>query len=123
MSFFVRRLSDWHNDGPIAATLGNFDGVHLGHQALLGALVSGAAQRKLPSVVITFAPTPNQYFAKQKIEMVQSLRDRVVALRQAGVDRVLCLPFNPKIAGLSPERFVKDILVDILGVRYFCRWT
>lgn len=101
------------------ATIGNFDGVHLGHQAVLGQLSGKAAELGIPSVVITFEPQPQEYFAPETAPpRLTRLREKLKALVRYSVDRVLCLGFDQKLAALSADDFIKTILVDGLGVRY-----
>lgn len=102
-----------------AATIGNFDGVHLGHQAVLGQLSERAGALGLPTCVITFEPQPREFFAPQSAPArLTRLREKLLALRRFSVDRVLCLRFDSHLAGLSAAEFVKVVLVDGLGVRY-----
>lgn len=101
------------------ATIGNFDGVHLGHQAVLGELAEKGAELGLPTVVITFEPQPQEYFDRGEIPpRLTRLREKLKALRRFSVDRVLCLSFNPKLAALSAEAFVEQIIIKGLGVKY-----
>ncbi|MBI5462140.1 MAG: bifunctional riboflavin kinase/FAD synthetase [Gammaproteobacteria bacterium] len=102
-----------------AATIGNFDGVHLGHQAVLGQLAERAAALHLPTTAIIFEPQPQEYFSpEQAPPRLTRLREKLVALRRFSIDRVLCLSFNRALAELSAEQFVQRVLVDGLGVRY-----
>ncbi|MFA7387279.1 MAG: hypothetical protein WCZ87_06415, partial [Thiohalobacteraceae bacterium] len=102
-----------------AATIGNFDGVHLGHQAVLGQLAERAAELGLPTTVVIFEPQPQEYFAPtQAPPRLTRFREKLVALRRFSVDRVLCLRFDRAFAELTAEEFVRRILVDGLGVRY-----
>ena len=101
------------------ATIGNFDGVHLGHQAVLGQLAEKADELSLPSLVITFEPQPQEYFAPERAKpRLTRFREKLKALPRYGVDRVLCLRFNQALASLPADEFIKQILVDGLGVRY-----
>jgi riboflavin kinase/FMN adenylyltransferase len=101
------------------ATIGNFDGVHLGHQAVLGQLAEKADELLLPSLVITFEPQPQEFFAPDKATpRLTRLREKLKALPRYGVDRVLCLQFNQALASLPPDEFIKQILIEGLGVRY-----
>lgn len=101
------------------ATIGNFDGVHLGHQAVLGQLAEKAAELDLPSVVITFEPYPQEFFAKSAVPpRLTRFREKIQALRRFSVDRVLCLPFNRTLSETSAQDFIQRILVEGLGVRY-----
>lgn len=102
-----------------AATIGNFDGVHLGHQAVLGQLAERAGELRLPTTVIVFEPQPQEYFApEQAPPRLSRLREKLTALRRFSVDRVLVIRFDRDFAALSAEQFVQRVLVDGLGVRY-----
>ena len=107
-----------------ALTIGNFDGVHRGHQAMLALLSSEARQRGVPSCVMVFEPHPRNYFAQQhkKPELaparIATLRDKLAALHACGIDQCVVLPFDQRIAAQTPESFIQDTLVTGLGVRY-----
>ncbi len=84
------------------ATIGNFDGVHLGHQAVLGQLSEKAAELRLPSVVVTFEPHPQEYFGREQAPpRLTRFREKIQTLRRYAVDRVLVLPFNRRLAGYA----------------------
>lgn len=101
------------------ATIGNFDGVHLGHQAVLGQLAEKAAAMCLPTTVITFEPQPQEYFSQGDIPpRLTRFREKLKALQRFSVDRVLCLAFNRALAEMEAEAFIRDVLVDGLGLRY-----
>ncbi len=101
------------------ATIGNFDGVHLGHQAVIGQLAEKADELCLPAVVITFEPQPMEYFRPEAApSRLTRFREKIYALRRYAVDRVLCLHFNRKLASLSPEAFIQQVLIEGLGVKY-----
>ncbi len=101
------------------ATIGNFDGVHLGHQAVLGQLADKAAQLGVPTAVITFEPQPQEYFSHGDIPpRLTRLREKFKALRRYSVERVLLLPFNRALAEMEAEAFIQRVLVEGLGVRY-----
>ncbi len=101
------------------ATIGNFDGVHLGHQAVLGQLAEKAAELGLPTVLITFEPQPMEYFVPDKVPArLTRFREKILALQRYSVDRVCCLSFNDKLAKLSAEDFIEQILIEKLGVKY-----
>ncbi len=105
-------------DHGCVATIGNFDGVHVGHQAVIAQLQKQAKALQLPSVVITFEPQPQEHFARQAAPpRLTRLREKLYALHGLGVDRVLCISFNTRFSLLSAERFVQQILVDGLGVK------
>ena len=101
------------------ATIGNFDGVHLGHQAVLGQLAEKAAELNLPTLLITFEPQPMEYFIPDKVPArLTRFREKILALQRYSVDRVCCLSFNDKLANLSAQAFIEEILVEKLGVKY-----
>ena len=107
-----------------ALTIGNFDGVHRGHQAMLALLQNEARQRGVPSCVMTFEPHPRDFFAGQlnKPEIaparIATLRDKLAELQACGIAQCVVLPFNQSLAALSPDDFVQQMLVQGLGARY-----
>ncbi len=107
-----------------ALTIGNFDGVHRGHQAMLALLHNEAQHRGLPSCVLTFEPHPRDHFARLagKPQLaparIATLRDKLSELERVGVDQVVVLRFDTRFASLSPQSFVDDVLVRGLGARY-----
>lgn len=116
-------IRGFHNLQPrhrgCVATIGNFDGVHLGHQAVLGQLAEAAGRLSLPTVVITFEPQPQEYFgATAETPRLTRLREKLQALRRYSVDRVLCLPFNRRLADWSAREFIDKLLVEGLDVKY-----
>lgn len=99
------------------ATIGNFDGVHRGHQAVIGQLLEEAGRRGLPSTLITFEPLPHEFFMGVKAPArLTALRERLQQFARLGVDRVAILRFDATLAGLDAGRFVQRTLVDGLGV-------
>jgi riboflavin kinase/FMN adenylyltransferase len=107
-----------------ALTIGNFDGVHAGHQAMLALLRAEAQRRHVPSCVLTFEPHPRDYFAKKLQQpglapaRVGTLRDKLEGLAECGVDQTIVLPFNAKLAAQPPEHFIRSVLLQGLGARY-----
>jgi riboflavin kinase/FMN adenylyltransferase len=107
-----------------ALTIGNFDGVHRGHQAMLALLRSEAQHRGVPNCVLTFEPHPRDFFARRagRPELaparISTLRDQLRELERCGVEHVVLLRFDAVLAALAPEAFVDDVLVRGLGVRY-----
>jgi riboflavin kinase/FMN adenylyltransferase len=107
-----------------ALTIGNFDGVHRGHQAMLALLKNEALHRGVPSCVMTFEPHPRDYFAAvaRKPELaparIATLRDKLSELAQCGVDQCIVLPFNAALSSRPPQSFIDDVLVHGLGVKY-----
>ena len=104
--------------GRCALTIGNFDGVHRGHRALVDRVVARARENDLTSCVLTFEPHPREFFAGEAAPArITRLRDKLELLAQTGVERVHVARFDARFAALAPERFVEDVLVDGLGVR------
>ena len=107
-----------------ALTIGNFDGVHRGHQAMLALLTSEARHRGLPACVMTFEPHPRDYFAAlaHKPELaparVATLRDKLSELERCGVDQAIVLRFDRSFAAQTPQAFIDDVLLRGLGTRY-----
>jgi riboflavin kinase/FMN adenylyltransferase len=107
-----------------ALTIGNFDGVHRGHQAMLALLNNEARHRGVPSCVMTFEPHPRDFFAKQHQQpdlapaRIATLRDKLNELAACGVDQCVVLPFDQAFASQEPQAFIEDVLVKGLGVKY-----
>ncbi len=107
-----------------ALTIGNFDGVHRGHQAMLALLRSEARHRDVPSCVLTFEPHPRDFFARRagRPELaparIATLRDKLGELERCGIDHVVLLRFDDHLASLAPDDFISTVLVRGLGVRY-----
>ena len=107
-----------------ALTIGNFDGVHRGHQAMLALLSSEARHRGLARCVLTFEPHPRDFFAgrsgqpAQAPTRISTLRDKLQELERCGVDQVVVLRFDERLAALSPQAFVDEVLLRGLRARY-----
>ncbi|CAN1567873.1 RibF FAD synthase [Burkholderiaceae bacterium] len=107
-----------------ALTIGNFDGVHRGHQAMLALLNSEARHRGVPSCVMTFEPHPRDFFASKLSQpdlapaRIATLRDKFNELSACGVDQCVVLPFNHAFASQQPQAFIEEVLVKGLGVKY-----
>ena len=107
-----------------ALTIGNFDGVHRGHQAMLALLRSEARHRGVPSCVMTFEPHPRDFFAGLQHNpdlapaRIANLRDKLEELRACGIDQCVVLPFDQAFANQQPQAFVDEVLLKGLGVRY-----
>lgn len=115
----LRRCNSRSGHHDCVATIGNFDGVHLGHQHVLSQLADKAKEFDCPSTVITFEPQPLEYFAPQTAPArLMRLRDKIQVLQRQEVDRLLCLRFNPALASMSHQEFIERVLVKGLGVRY-----
>lgn len=107
-----------------ALTIGNFDGVHRGHQAMVALLKSEARHLGVPSCAVTFEPHPRDYFAAvaRRPELaparIATLRDKLGELDRCGIDHCVVLPFNAGLASKSPDEFISEVLLSGLGARY-----
>ena len=107
-----------HHQGCVL-TIGNFDGVHLGHQSVLRQLIEKAKQLNLPATVMTFEPQPLEMIIGDKAPArLTRLRDKYAALKDQHIDQLLCVNFNSKFAALSADEFITQLLVNKLGVKY-----
>ncbi|HEX4842174.1 MAG TPA: bifunctional riboflavin kinase/FAD synthetase [Limnobacter sp.] len=101
-----------------ALTIGNFDGVHLGHAALFARVVKAAQSEGLVPTVVTLHPHPKEFFSNSfKLDRISTLRDRVIEMKRCGIEQVCILPFHSGTAGLSPEAFVDEVLVKLLNAK------
>lgn len=99
-------------------TIGNFDGVHLGHQRLMDALIKSSRELKLPSLFITFEPHPTEFFSPENpAARLMRFSEKWNEIKKYDVDYFCCLKFNAALAKLSAEDFVKNILVDQFGAK------
>jgi riboflavin kinase/FMN adenylyltransferase len=104
---------------PSAVAIGNFDGMHLGHQAILKSIQEKAQSKGWKSVVILFEPHPKEYFVPNlPPSRLMRLTDKLVFLSGLGIDTVICLKFDEKLANLSATHFIEKILIDRLKVGY-----
>jgi riboflavin kinase/FMN adenylyltransferase len=105
--------------GRCALTIGNFDGVHRGHRALVDRVIARAREAKLTSCVLTFEPHPREFFAGEAAPArITRLRDKLDLLGQAGIERVHVARFDARFAALPAERFIEEVLVRGLGTRW-----
>lgn len=101
-----------------AVTIGNFDGVHLGHQAVIAQLIERARALGLPACVVTFEPHPREFFEGERAPArLSRLRDKADAIAALGIDRLLVLRFDAALTQLEPETFVDEVLINGLGAR------
>ncbi|HHH39023.1 MAG TPA: bifunctional riboflavin kinase/FAD synthetase, partial [Sedimenticola sp.] len=113
----LHNLRPWHRG--CVATIGNFDGVHLGHQAVFRHLREQADRFALPATVVTFEPQPMEFFAPDRAPArLTRLREKLMAFRDSRIDRVVLLEFGPRLAAMPAPRFIRELLLDGLGVRY-----
>ena len=123
----MRVFRGFHHPGiapACALTIGNFDGVHRGHQAMIALMRSEAEQRGVASCVLTFEPHPRDFFAlrAQRPELapsrVATLRDKLADLKRCGVEQTVILPFDAHMSSLSPQAFIEDVLIQGLKAQY-----
>lgn len=120
----VYRARRPHASAPCALTIGNFDGVHRGHQAMLALLCNEARHRGLPACVMTFEPNPRDFFARRADQpgrapaRIGSMRDKLLELQRCGVDEVVVARFDAQMATLSPTDFIDQVLLHKLNTRY-----
>jgi len=112
-----------HNLSPFVegcvVTIGNFDGVHLGHQEVLAQVADKAAELRLPSVLMTFEPYPSEFFHQDNVPpRLTRFREKLEVLRRFAIDQVLNLRFDERLCNLSADEFIQQILVDGLNAKY-----
>ncbi len=113
----LHNLADRHR--ACALTIGNFDGVHLGHQAILKMLVEKARELDVDACMMSFEPLPQEYFTPEKAPArLTRLREKWCALEATGIDQFLCIKFDHRLAELSAEAFIEHILLDRLHVKF-----
>ncbi|MEM1404561.1 MAG: bifunctional riboflavin kinase/FAD synthetase [Pseudomonadota bacterium] len=115
----IRGLQSLRSDqSSCAATIGAFDGVHRGHQAVIEQLRGQAQKHGLPTTVVTFEPLPREYFALEEAPArLQSFRERFESIAALGVDRLICLRFDDTLRAMSAGEFARSLFVDGLGVK------
>ncbi|WP_105190147.1 bifunctional riboflavin kinase/FAD synthetase [Pseudoalteromonas sp. T1lg48] len=112
----IHNIRDQHHG--CVLTIGNFDGVHLGHVEVIKGLLGDAKAFNLPSTVMIFEPQPQEFFCKEQAPArLTRLRDKLALLARLGVERVICVSFNRKFANLAAADFVQQVLIDKLGVK------
>jgi len=113
----LHNLRPWHRG--CVATIGAFDGLHLGHQRVLAHLKAEGRARGLPTVVIVFEPLPREYFAPvQAPARLMSFREKCIALEGLGIDRVLRIHFDNRFSQMPAESFIQQVFVEGLDIRF-----
>ena len=116
---FIRGIQKLNVDhSPSVVSIGNYDGVHLGHRSVIQTLLEKSAELNCSSTVITFEPLAKEFFSPGSVALLYTVEQRAKQLFSLGVDRVLCIEFNQDFADFSPQKFVHDVLLDGLGVKY-----
>ena len=113
----IRGLHNLKKQPGCILTIGNFDGVHLGHQEILKKLVSKSKKMGLPSLVVSFSVTPETFFGRPKARL-SSFRDKHLFLESMGVDKHLLIRFNKDFSELSASSFIDQVLVEKIGVKH-----
>lgn len=100
-------------------SIGNFDGVHLGHQAVIEKLAEQGGRLGLPVLLTVFEPQPLEFFLQDNApSRLTRLREKIIQLAKLPVDGVLIMRFDQQFADCDPERFIQEVLVDVLRIRY-----
>jgi riboflavin kinase/FMN adenylyltransferase len=117
---FIRDLHNLHaSHKGCVATIGNFDGVHLGHQTIIRQLQSASTATHQPAGIVIFEPHPQEFLHPERAPArLMRLREKLEYLRLAEIDRVVCLRFNHALANLPAEDFIRNVLVEKLGVQH-----
>lgn len=117
--FFIRgihNLRDAHRGS--VATIGSFDGLHVGHRTIVEQVKERARYYRQPSVVMMFEPQPREYFSKEQAPArLMRMREKADALCEAGIDRVFCVQFNQALCELSAQEFIDQLLIEGLGIK------
>jgi len=116
----IRGLSRAALLGDCVATIGNFDGVHVGHQAIFKQVIALAKEHGLPSCVISFEPLPHEFFNKANTSpsRLHGFRDRVQSVANAGIDQFVLLTFDKAFSEQTPNEFIQQVLVQSINVKH-----
>ena len=116
----IRHIYNLNNKSEgCVATIGNFDGVHLGHQKVLHKIITQSGLVNLPSMVITFEPTAEEFFLKEHAPTrLTNFREKFSQIRELGIDKFVCLQFNHALSSMPAESFIKNVLVDALRIKH-----
>ncbi|MGA1861940.1 bifunctional riboflavin kinase/FAD synthetase [Deferribacter thermophilus] len=113
----IKDLSNWKTLSPTVITIGNFDGVHIGHQTIIKKVLTLAKEFNLKSGVVTFSPHPIKFFNKN-IKLIMTERKKIEIFEKMGVDYYFNLAFNESIANMDPEIFIREFLVKSLKANF-----
>ncbi len=112
----IRGQARHTSEQAVIATIGNFDGMHLGHQAIMNRVTDLAQQHHAKACVFTFQPLPHEVLAKSPLPRLQGTRDRLLGFNQHGVDLCIVLPFNEQLRALTPQAFIETVLLKNLNL-------
>ncbi len=116
----IRTIHNHKSDSSGAvATIGNFDGVHLGHQVVINKITQQSKELNLPSMVIAFEPSAKEFFFEQDAPArLTNFREKFSLIDKFGIDQFVCLNFNRELSSMPAETFIKKILVDTLHIKH-----
>lgn len=113
----IKSINDIDNIYKSVVTIGNFDGIHKGHQVLIKEAVQFANKRNIKSVVFTFDNHPANYFENKHVKSIITNNEKINRIKSLGVDILVIIPFDSYMTKISPIEFIKSILIDKLGAR------
>ena len=115
----IRGIDNLNNEfTQCVLTLGNFDGVHLGHQQLINHLIEQGKKLNLPTAVMLFEPQPLEFFSKQAPTRLTSFKEKVQLIKKLGIDYIIAVPFTQTFANMSANAFIQDWLINKLNAKY-----
>lgn len=113
----IYNLSDLKKEERLIATIGSFDGIHLGHRKIVETVLKRGKEENAKTSLITFEPDPKVYFSKKNISngILTTSEDKIGILKEFSLDKLIFIPFDKKVAGMSPELFLKEIVINQIG--------
>ncbi|TSJ88683.1 bifunctional riboflavin kinase/FAD synthetase [Gilliamella apicola] len=115
----IRGIDNLNNEfTQCVLTLGNFDGVHLGHQQLINHLIEQGKKLNLPTAVMLFEPQPLEFFSKRAPTRLTSFKEKVRLIEKLGIDYIIAVPFTQTFANMSANAFIQDWLINKLNAKY-----
>jgi len=118
----IRGIYQIQQHSPCVATIGNFDGLHLGHRKILDQVKDEAGRLKCPTTVISFEPLPTEFFSKKFAKelpgRIYPYGDKARILEELGIDEFVCLDFSTELSEMEPEDFIKEILLERLNIKH-----
>jgi len=114
----ISELTDKHS--PSVVSIGNYDGVHLGHQHVISTLLLEASRLQASSTVVTFEPLAKEFFQPDSVVRLTTIEERAQLLFELGVDCVLCINFTADFAEYTPHQFIQEVLLEGLGTKFLC---
>ena len=113
-----KSLASYKKTNPSVITIGTFDGLHLGHKAILTQLVNAAKDENLESILLTFFPHPRMILQKDpSLKLINTIKERTAIIKQTGVSSLIIHPFTKEFSRLTALEFVRDILVNQLHIK------